>query len=74
MLSIERELEVSAQIYDVTGRLVKTLHEEQMVQPGSHSLSWDGTTSLGGRAASGVYLLKLRAGEAQFVERVVLIR
>jgi hypothetical protein len=74
MLSLEGEFVVSAQIYDVAGRLVKTLHEERIVLPGRHSLSWDGTTSLGVRAASGVYLLKLQAGETRFVERMILIR
>jgi hypothetical protein len=41
---------------------------------GSHSVSWDGGTSGGGRAADGVYFVRLDAGDAARTAKVVLTR
>jgi choice-of-anchor B domain-containing protein len=50
---------VTLDVLDVSGRRVATLVDE--VQPaGFHDAVWDGTTSQGQRAASGVYFYRLR--------------
>jgi photosystem II stability/assembly factor-like uncharacterized protein len=56
------EADVTLRIYDVSGRLVRTLVDAR--QPaGPHSIMWDGRTDAGRPLASGVYLSELRAGE-----------
>ena len=52
---------VNARVYDLSGRLVRSLVDE-VVEPGVHRVVWDGTTGTGNRAASGVYFLKVEAG------------
>ena len=52
---------VSVRVYDLAGRVVATLVDEE-VEPGEHVATWDGTTDSGERAASGVYFVRLEAG------------
>ena len=56
---------VRVAIYDVRGRLVKTLVDRPM-DAGRHTLRWTGTNEHGTRVASGVYFVKLEiAGEIE---------
>jgi hypothetical protein len=47
-------------VYDVSGRLVKTLVSETL-DPGSHRVSWDGRDAHGRTLAAGLYLARLVA-------------
>ena len=53
---------LSIRVYDVSGRLVRNLVEGP-VDPGSYETVWDGLTDSGENAASGVYFLRMEAGE-----------
>ena len=64
---------VRAGVYDVLGRRVATLLHEYC-PAGQHSVYWDGTSSAGRRAASGVYWCQLQAGAWHERIRVVLLR
>ena len=48
----------SLRIYNVQGALVKTL-ASQRYDVGTHEATWDGRTTSGGKAASGVYYAKI---------------
>ena len=48
----------SLRIYNVQGALVKSL-ASQRYDVGTHEATWDGRTSTGGKAASGVYYAKI---------------
>jgi hypothetical protein len=63
---------VRASVYDVRGRLVRTLadHPEE---PGSRFLSWDGLDRGGTRAASGLYFIRVEIGGASGLTKVVRI-
>ncbi len=47
--------QVSVRVYDVTGRLVRTLMRDQMLTPGTTMLHWDGEDEHGRVAPSGSY-------------------
>ena len=64
-MDAEKATDVSIKIYDITGRLVHTLVDERMI-PGRYTITWDGLTQNGVRAASGIYIYRMIAG--QFVE------
>jgi hypothetical protein len=49
---------VSLEIFDVTGRLVKSLVNERMTA-GVHEVQWDGSTDNGSSASSGMYFYKM---------------
>lgn len=64
---------VSLRIYDLAGRRVADLGTTHW-PAGRHELKWDGTDASGGRVASGVYLVELRAADTRDRARVVLLK
>ena len=65
--------EVTLAVYDLLGRRVATLADG--VQPaGAHEAWWDGRTEGGEQLASGIYLLRLTAGDRTASRRLTLLR
>jgi hypothetical protein len=60
-------------IYDVSGRLVRTLHSARQ-SPGIHSAFWNGTDRSGSAVPSGVYFCRLEAGGDVLTRRMILLR
>ncbi|RMG32224.1 MAG: T9SS C-terminal target domain-containing protein, partial [Methanobacteriota archaeon] len=52
---------VSLTIYDVTGKEVIGLIDNQVYAPGEHSIKWNGRTNNGKEVSSGIYFYELRA-------------
>ena len=65
--------EVSLRVYDVRGRLVRTLVEESR-GAGHYSVPWDGRDTRGQGVASGIYFYKLRAGAFTDTRKMALLR
>ena len=65
--------EVEVVVYNVAGREVVTLHDG-VLPAGPHAISWDGTTSDGSVAASGVYWYQLRTPEGETSRSMVLLK
>ncbi|MEM1125562.1 MAG: FG-GAP-like repeat-containing protein [Bacteroidota bacterium] len=65
---------VSVRVYDVTGRLVKTLIDGQRYAAGTHQVTWDGTNNAGATVASGTYLYSLEWGSFRQSRSMVLIK
>jgi hypothetical protein len=59
---------VNLSIYDVLGRRIATLVDEEK-HPGEYSVMWDG-----GDAASGLYLCRLSVGSFVSVHRMLLLK
>lgn len=64
---------VTLSIYDVTGRLVRVLIDEDR-DAGHYRESWDGRGAHGSTVASGVYFYRLRAGTFSETRKMVLTR
>jgi flagellar hook assembly protein FlgD len=64
---------VSLKIYNVEGALVVTLMDELRVA-GTHVARWDGRTSVGAIAPSGVYFARLEAGGVAETRKVALLK
>lgn len=64
---------VDLRVFAVTGRLVRTLVAD-VVPAGTYAVIWDGRDEQHRPVASGVYYYRLRAGEADVVRRMTLIR
>lgn len=65
--------DASVKVYDIRGALVKTLMSSHL-EIGYYNLVWDGTNSNGNQVASGVYLIKMTAGEYSDTKKMVLVR
>jgi hypothetical protein len=60
-------------VFDVTGRLVRTLVDGDMAA-GRHSIIWDGRDAVGRDVASGVFVCRLASAQGSLVRRMVLLR
>ncbi len=65
--------EVSARIYDVSGRLVATVFEGRLPE-GGETVTWSGLDESGGRTASGVYFALVESGGVMQTAKLVYIR
>jgi hypothetical protein len=65
--------EVKIQIYDLNGKLVRTLISEYK-QPGSYTAIWNGRDRRGQIVASGVYLYRLTAGDFVDQKRMAFVK
>jgi hypothetical protein len=65
---------VDLRVYDVSGKLVRTLVGGDLMEPGTRSVLWNGKDDRGNPAASGSYIYKLQAGGKELTNRMTLIR
>jgi len=65
--------EVELSVYDVAGRLVRTLRLGVLAQ-GDHTAGWDGRDGSGSFVPSGVYFVRLKAGDLVTSTRVIKLR
>jgi hypothetical protein len=70
---LARPERVKLQVYNVAGRLVKTLVEGP-VDAGEHQVWWDGRSTTGRDVASGVYFARLTMNGFTQVRRVTLLK
>ncbi len=70
---LPRSQPVSVEVYDVQGKLVRTLVDD-VAEPGMHRIDWNGETSGGMRAAPGLYFCHMEAGNYRSTKKVVLLR
>jgi hypothetical protein len=64
---------VSLRVYDLRGRLVRTLVDEELL-PGRHEVVWDGRDEEGRRVPSGLYLYRLGLGGRTVVRKMTVLR
>ena len=65
--------QVSLRIFDVQGRLVKTLVDVEQ-RGGYYNVAWDGRNDVGRSVASGVYFYRLQAGEFEKTNKMLLVK
>jgi hypothetical protein len=65
---------VSLRIFDISGRLVKTLIRGEMVGAGLHEVVWQGRDDSGRLVATGVYFYRLEADDFSETRRMTLLK
>jgi len=70
---LPRTAQVSIDLYDARGRLVRTLVDGERAA-GDHRVIWDGTDDQGHGVSSGVYYVRMLGGGKRFVQKAVLLR
>jgi glucose/arabinose dehydrogenase len=71
--TLARAAEVRLDVYDATGRRVRTVTGATALPPGSHQATWDGRDDDGRAVASGVYLARLVVQGRAYEQRVPLL-
>lgn len=72
-LRIPARTHAAVRVYDVLGRCTATLLEG-IQEPGSRLVFWEGTTSAGMPAASGVYFARLETDKLNVTRKLLLLR
>jgi len=65
--------DVALKVYDLDGRLVKTLLRSEM-PAGTHQVTWRGRDERGRPVASGTYFYMLEAGDFSQTRRMILVK
>jgi len=60
-------------IYDVRGRQVRMLIDQDL-EPGRHTIAWNGRDDRGAKVASGIYLYTLLAGDRRFTRKMSILK
>lgn len=71
--ALPRASMVTLAIYDVSGRLLRQLHHG-MIERGDYEEKWDGRDDHGAHVAAGVYIVRLRAADADVTRKVTLTK
>jgi hypothetical protein len=75
---LKNEAEVTIQIYNTKGSLVRTLNLGRRAagfyQNRDRAAYWDGRNNAGERIASGVYFYKLRAGDFSATRKMLILK
>lgn len=64
---------VTLKVYDVTGRLVRTLLDNQAFRAGNHDVTWDGADNLGRQVPRGVYFSSFETAAGRSYQRKMTV-
>lgn len=65
---------VKVEVYDIQGKLVRTLVDYELYQPGNYEVLWNGLDNRGSKVASGVYFAKMQAGKFLQTKKMVMAK
>ncbi len=70
---IPEDKQVSLKIYDITGKEVITLIDQNQ-PPGVHRVKWQGKNQKGGEVTSGIYVYQLNAGHFIETKKAIFVK
>jgi hypothetical protein len=73
VFSLPRSQDASLRIYDVQGKLVRTL-VQGLQAAGRHEVTWQGRDDRGGAVASGLYFYRLTTDAGDLVRKMTLLK
>jgi hypothetical protein len=71
---LKERLKVSLDIFDVTGKRVTRILDNQFLNAGEHYLTWDGKDEIGREVSSGFYFYCLKTKDYSKMKRMLIIR
>lgn len=71
--NVPKSVDLTLKVYDLLGRLVKTLHEGR-IAAGEHEVVWDGTNDLGQEVSTGIYYYQMSTKGFTRTHRMVLLK
>jgi hypothetical protein len=72
-VKLPQEGHLRIEIYDVLGRLVRTLFDDTR-EAGRHTFSWDGKGASAHELPSGIYIIRAHAGSTTVTRSITLVR
>ena len=71
---LDEKSAVTLEVFDLAGRLVRTLVRGRIFEAGSRTLAWNGTGDGGRSLPAGTYICRLAAGDQVRTRRLTLIK
>ena len=71
---LAQSTETTIRVFDISGKVVDTLINGNLLDAGEHSVTWSGRDSEGREVAAGVYFYNLEAGSFTKTRRMVLLK
>ena len=66
-------VQVSLQVFDVSGKLIKTLLNDRFTT-GSYQIFWDGTNTENRAVSSGIYFCRMKIDQTEKISKMMLVR
>ncbi len=73
-LHIPKSTRLTMDIIGQDGRLIRQLRRNVEIPEGIQQFKWDGTNSQKNTVVSGVYILRIKAGDQEFYEKIIFNR
>ncbi len=70
---LPRESDVRLEIFDVNGKLIRTL-VQGVLKGGPHHSKWEGKNRSGERVGTGVYIYRLTAGKQKISRKMIMLK
>jgi len=70
--ALPHEAEVEIKVYDISGRMVKTLVSRKL-DPGFYALLWHGDDNKGRKVAAGVYFIRMKTHNFETYQKIVVV-
>jgi methionine-rich copper-binding protein CopC len=64
---------ITVDIFNINGQKIKTLFKGEL-EPGIHSLKWNGTDDLGKQVSGGMYFYYLKTNKFQQIKKMILLK
>ena len=71
---LKEKSNVTVEIFDILGRRIAALINNQIQSPGRYTISWNGENSHGSKVSTGVYLYRIRANRFVDTKKMILLR
>ncbi|MGB3019232.1 MAG: T9SS type A sorting domain-containing protein, partial [Ignavibacteria bacterium] len=72
--AIPKTASVSLKIYDISGREIKTLINNETIFTGKYTVDWNSTGNSGSLVSSGVYFYRIISGGQAITKKMMLIK
>jgi hypothetical protein len=72
--AIPQQSDVLLEVFDILGRRVATLINNENISVGYHTITWDATDNTGRTISSGLYIYRLQAGSYTETKRMMFIK
>lgn len=71
--TLPKDVHIQLSVFDILGREVAHLVDSHLY-PGQHDVIWNGKTSNGAEAPSGVYIIRLQSTEMSLMRKMLVLR
>jgi flagellar hook assembly protein FlgD len=65
---------VKVTVFDVLGRKVATLVNNQVMQSGQKTVEWNGTDDRGNQLSSGIYIYQIKSSQYQVNKKMMMLK